>query len=226
MNANPNNPSDALDQATAARLAKLATLPVDTSRLDARLRSQLPAPTPASHRRWPRLGLRPLQAAAAGLVLVAALLAVVIASSRPAIASAQTLAQLHDDLSSGRAPVIKVSSIEDAAAMLSRQWRHVPALPDMPDDHVMACCVHDMGRKKMAVVALDIDGAAVTLAVADASDIKSPQGDAVERRGVTYRVQSSAGVNMAMTQRSGRWICLMGRVDVERLIDVLAQSTF
>lgn len=224
MNTTRNNHDSALDQATAARLAKLAAIPVDTSRLDTHLRQALAA-QPAPPRRL-RLWLRPIQAAAAGLTLVALLLGLLVASSRPAIASAEALAQLHNDLSSGRAPTMKVSSIEAATAMLSQQWRGAPTLPDMPDDHVMACCVHDIGRKKMAVVALDIAGTPVTLAVANSADVKSPQGSPVTRDGVTYRVQSSAGVNMAMTQRSGRWICLMGRLSVDRLIDLLAQSRF
>jgi hypothetical protein len=121
---------------------------------------------------------------------------------------------------------VEVSSIEAAAAALSQQWPKAPALPDMPDDHVMACCVHEMGRKKMACVSLTVDDVPITMAVADSADVKVPNGTTVIRDGVTWQVESSRGVNMAMTERGGRWVCLMGRLPTDRLIDLAAKLQF
>ena len=38
--------------------------------------------------------------------------------------------------------------------------------------------------------------------------------------GVTYHVQSFNSLNMVMTERNGRWICLIGRVPTERLMEL------
>jgi hypothetical protein len=84
----------------------------------------------------------------------------------------------------------------------------------------MACCVHRVGRAKMSCVSLMADGVPVSLAVADAADVRVPDSQTVTVDGVTYHVQSAQGVNMAMTERNGRWVCLMGKLPTQRLIDV------
>jgi hypothetical protein len=88
---------------------------------------------------------------------------------------------------------------------------------------VMACCVHEVGHKKMACIGLMVNDIPVTLAVAESGDIKSPGGTTLVRDGVTYRVQTSGGVNMAMTERGGRWICLMGRLSVDQLVELASK---
>lgn len=223
-----SNFDDRLDRATAARLAKLRTIPVDTSRLDARLCKVLPPPpSTAPYIRGRLLFLQPLRAAAAGLLIVGLILAAIISSSGgPVMASVGDLARVHQEMVSGQSHAVQVSSIEAAAAVLSDQWPQTPRLPDIPDDHVMACCVHEVGRKKMACVALDIDGAHVTMAVADRAEVKSPEGTTVLHDGVRYQVQSVDGVNMVMTECGGRWVCLMGRLPVDRLIESMAQLQF
>lgn len=221
-----NLDNDRLDQAVSDRLAKLRTMPVDTSRLAARLRGQIPQSVSAAHH--PFFLFRPLRAAAAGFIILGIILAAVISSSSgPALASADRLAQVHEEVTAGHSRMMmKVSSIEAAAAALSQQWPNAPALPDMPDDHVMSCCVHEVGRKKMACVSLTVDNVPITMAVADSADVKVPHGATITRNGVTYEVESSKGVNMAMTERGGRWVCLMGKLPVDRLIDVAGQLRF
>jgi hypothetical protein len=56
-----------LDQALADRLARLRTMPVDTSHLDKAIEAQIPRPRLRGRRIW----LRPLRAAAAILMLAA-----------------------------------------------------------------------------------------------------------------------------------------------------------
>jgi hypothetical protein len=129
-------------------------------------------------------------------------------------------------MTSGRSHTMKVSSIEAAGAALSRQWPKAPNLPDMPDDHVMACCVHEVGRKKMACVSLLVDNVQITMAVADSADVKVPRGTTMVRDGVTYHIESAKGVNMAMTERGGRWVCLMGRLPVDRLVELASKLQF
>ena len=73
-----DNPSE-LDRAVAGRLAKLRTMPVDTSRLDAAIRAQIPQP---GRDRRMRIGwFRPFRAIAASITLLAILSAVLLSTS-------------------------------------------------------------------------------------------------------------------------------------------------
>src|SRR5689334_8859403 len=101
-----------LDRATAQRLGKLRTMPVDTSRVAARLQAEVGAPAKLQSGR--HRAFRPMRAVAASVLLLIALAAsFLVWSARPAVASAQLMAQMHDDLVSGRTPVMQVDSIED-----------------------------------------------------------------------------------------------------------------
>ena len=169
---------------------------------------------------------RPLHVAAVLLIGIL-LTATIISSSQPAMASVDQLVDIHDKVTVAHSAMLtKVSSITGAEAAINREWADAPALPGVPDEQVIACCVQAIGRKKMACVALEVDNTPVTMAVADSSDVQSPGGKVLDRGGISYRVKSSAGVNMAMAERGGRWICLMGRVPVERLIETIEHMQF
>ena len=96
-----------LDRATSRRLRKLSSLPVDTSRLDRMIEQQVPRER--SGRMWI---LRPLRAVAAGIAVIG-LVGILLysLSGGPAMASADLMAQMHNDLVSGKYHVMKVSSI-------------------------------------------------------------------------------------------------------------------
>lgn len=225
MNASMNDPKDRLDVAVARRLAALRAMPVDVSRLSRAVEAQIPRP--ARHVEnvpWhARLGwMRPLRAVAASVLLLGLVGALIVASSSgPVLASTDRLLQVHQAVLSGHGHTVPVPSIEAANGELARQWPQAPRLPTMEHDQVMSCCVHRVGRQRVACAAMKIDGVAVSMAVADAADIKMPEGQKVRRDGVTYHVQSAGAVNMAMTERHGRWACLMGDLPVDRLIDML-----
>lgn len=220
--AGSKNVDDRPERTLSALLARLRTLPVDTSRLETRLRQQLPCPPAVSAYRF--VLLRPVRMAAAASIIMGIVLAAILASSAgPALASPQQLAQAHEEMVSGHPGMMMVDSMQAASAALARRWSHAPALPDMPDENVTACCVHHMGRKKMACVSMTVDGVPLTMAVADSAEITVPAGHTIERNGVSWRVDSCKGVNMAMTQRNGRWLCFMGRLPVDRLIEVGGQ---
>jgi hypothetical protein len=219
-------PGDRLDRATAARLAKLGTLPVETSRLDRLVRSQLPVRRP---RRFSMLVSRPLRAAAAVLILVGVVWAVLLSSGAgPALASPALMAQVHDDMVSGRTPVMQVESVDAANRMLARQWPDAPGIPSMPADHVMACCMKSVKHKRVACVLLKGEGGGepVTMTVARASDMALPQSPTVVRNGVTYHVQTFRDLSMVMTERNERWVCLIGKAPAERLMDLAAKLEF
>jgi len=215
---------EALDQAVSARLAKLRTMPVDTSNLDKVLRATIPS----SRREWRILSFRPLRALAASMVLVSAIAAAIMlsASSGPALAEPAQMAQVHQDIVSGRIPVMQVASIEAANKMLNAQSPGAPTLPQMPESHVMACCMKSVHNKKMACVLLRDEGVPITLAVASAADMKLAPAPVMKRKGIDYRVQKFGDLNMVMTEQNGKWLCLIGQVSADHLMDVAAQVKF
>jgi hypothetical protein len=223
----PNARQARLDEATSRRIAKLRSMPLDTSRLAQAIKAEIPRPQ--SQSRILRLTwLRPLRAVAASLLVFALIMALVISSSGgPVLASAETLARIHQEvLDQGGEHVMQVDSISAANAALAGACPGLPSVPELGKDHVMSCCVHMIGRKKMACVAMQVDGVTVSVAVADAADVKMPTCEALMIQGIPYHVQSQDGINMVMTERGGRWVCLMGKVPVNRLADLASTLRF
>ena len=214
-----------LDRATSERLNRLRTLPVDTSRLDKMVGVQLPSRerTPARMFPW----LRPMRAIAASIVLLAMIGVILLASSGgPVLASSMQMAQMHEDIVAGRTPVMKVDSIAQANRALAEQSPQSPTVPDMPSDHVMACCMKSVQNKRVACVLLQDQGTPVTMTVANASDMKLPTAPTITRDGITYRVQTINKLQMVMTERNGRWVCLIGEVPADQLMTLATKLRF
>ena len=221
----PNEINSPLDEATAKRLARLRSLPVDTTGLEKRLLAQIPRPHASGRMRigW----LRPFRAVAAVLLVGGLALALLLSTSGgPALASPAQMAQLHYDLVSGKTPSMQVDSIDAANKMLNNQWPQSPQIPSLPADHVMTCCMKSIKDKKVACVVLKNQGVPITMTVANATDMKLPTSATVQRDGVAYHVQASGKLNMVMTERHARWICLIGEMSAERLMDVAAKLQF
>jgi hypothetical protein len=214
-------------RAVAGRLSKLRTIPVDTSGLEKALRAQLPPQpeTVASRRIW-RIGT--LRAIAASLIIVSSIVVgvVLITSSRSVQAEAVQMAQVHEEMVSGKIDVMHVDSIESANRMLSSANPDAPALPQVPDSHVMACCMKSVGNKRMACVLLKDSNVPVTLAVAKAEEMHLHPMPMVLHNGVSYRVQHVGSLSMVMTERDGKWLCLIGELPNERLMDLASQVKF
>ena len=205
-----------LDRATSARLSKLRAIPVDTSRLQSRLLQAIPRP--ANRLAW---RFRPLRAVAASVLLVGALAVSFVAwSSRPALASASVMAQMHQDLVSGKTPVVQVDSIDEASRSLAAQASGLPPLPDLPAEHVMACCMKSVRNKRVACVLMRAEGVPVTMVVANAGDIRVPECPMVMVNGVHCHVQSAGELNMVMTEHHGRWVCLIGALPTGKLMEI------
>jgi hypothetical protein len=132
----------------------------------------------------------------------------------------------------GRVPVVQVDSIDAAGRALTAQWPQAPDLPDVPAEHVMACCMKSVKDKRVACVLLRTgdaaDAAPVTLVVGDASDVRGTRSGerVITRDGVRYHVESADAVTMVSAERDGRWVCLMGELPAERLVDLAAQMRF
>ena len=221
---------DRLDRAMAQRLAKLGRLPVDISGLERRLRTEIGPGDIASAEpsRRMRIGSFSRYRAVAAAILVGAVIAAVVLISfiGPAYASSSQMAQVHEDIVSGRTPVIQVNSIEEASHTLSKDWSHSPGLPNVPNDHVMACCMKSVRNKKMACVLLKAEGVPITMAVANAADMRLPSSPSRTRGGITYHLQSTGRLNMVMTEHDGRWVCLIAELPADRLMDFADQLQF
>lgn len=211
--------------AVTRRLSKLRTMPVEMAALEARVHAAIPRERRSVIGRitsW-----RIAEVMAAGFVLVVVSLGLIfIFSGGPVVASAQDFAQFHEDLVAGRVQATHVTTIDAANKALTAQDSLSPQLPEVPNEHVMACCMNSVKGKRIACVLIDRGGTPVTLTIASAADMKSPASPAVERNGVTYQVHSVNGLNMVMTERHGRWICVMGRLPSERLMDLAGQLQF
>ena len=70
------------------------------------------------------------------------------------------------------------------------------------------------------------EGVPVTLSVASAADLKLAPAPTVTRGSTTYRVQQVGKLNMVMTERNGRWLCLIGQVPAEHLMALAGQLKF
>ena len=227
-----------LNEATARRLARLRTMPVDTGRLEAALRARVPDPQPqlgpqqqarprAGRRRLLPTWLKPMRAAAAAVVLLAfAAAALLSTTGGPAMASSAQMAKMHEDLVAGHIPSVQVDTIEEANRVLAAKSPQCPQIPDVPQEHVMACCLKNVKDKKVACVLLRSEGVPVTMVVANAGDMRSPESPTAERGGVTYHVQSSGPLQMVMAERHGRWVCIIGQVPQERLMDLASALEF
>lgn len=146
------------------------------------------------------------------------------------LASADTMAQIHEDAVSGNIHAghnrQSVSSIEAANKALSSEHPAAPSLPAIGHDQVMSCCVHSVGHKMISCVSIMFDGIPVSVAVANAADVRMPATETITVDGATYHLQSARGVNMVMTRRAGRWVCIMGSLPTDRLIGLARQLQF
>ncbi len=164
---------------------------------------------------------------AALLAMAAVIAAALLASSGGAVmASGAQLMQVHEDVVSGRTAVMQVDSIEQANAALQKQWGAAPALPQAPEQQVMACCMKHIKNKRVACVLLKRQDVPVTLTVAKASELCCPKSAMTMRGGIAYHVESTKDLNMVMTQREGRLICLVGALPAEELMEMAGKLTF
>lgn len=216
---------DRLDQATARRLAKLREMPVDTSRLDRLIESRIPPPHAVPDVVF---RLRPLRAAAAAVALLAIVGAMIWSlSGGAAQASPQVLAQFHEELVSGKIPAIRVDSIAQANQALAEQWKQAVQIPEIPSEHVIFCCMRQIQDKRVACVLLrGMGDVPVTMAVAKARDMKMSGGEIRAYKGLLFHIYSSGRLNMAMTERDGRWICLISQLPVENLMEIAGEIRF
>jgi hypothetical protein len=233
---NENTPGqEHADEPVKRRLERLGSVPVDTSGLDAFIRREIAPrpvaatvePRPSHTGGWERArGYRAYAASFAALLLVSAI--VFMTWTTPAIAdSSAMMLRVHEDLVSGRVRAVQVDSIDAANRAIKEQWPASPGVPLVPAEHVMKCCMRDIGDKRLACVLIEVDGTPVSMAVAASSaEMHHPRGRMIDKDGQHYTVEDVSGLNMVMTRRDGKWVCLMGKVDQEKLLDLATKLAF
>lgn len=223
MHDNPIRPD--LDEAVRSRLARLATVPVDTSNLERRLHSAMASNAPERKRllfrRW-----RPVSAVAAAVFVVAtAGLIMMILGNTPAKAAPGDMARLHEAIQTD-AMAITVTSVEQANRVLAGQWKDLPQIPAPSMGQLHACCIHDYMDSKVVCLVL-LDGQTpLTMVVGHSRKFRPAEGPIVERSGRKFTLHEVNGLRMAMTHQNGRFVCLMGEVSQDRLLELAEGLTF
>jgi hypothetical protein len=220
MTTQPENPEPTME-AIALRLGRLKSMPVDTTGLERTLRNQLPPPPRRSHRRlWASLS------AVAAALIVSAAIVFPLTQSSEVQASPVVMAQMYHDMVDGKVPTMRADSLADANRAIAAFSENGPTLPEAPMNHTMACCMRNVGKKKVACVLFENAGTPVTMAVANASDMQSPNSPTVMQDGITYHVQTTGDLHMVMTERNNRWICLIGKMPQAQLIEIARATGF
>jgi len=224
-----DEPMNRLDAATSARLAKLGAMPVDVSRLQAKLRQAMGHERPGATMnisRWQR-AWRPVSGIAA-MFVVAGLIGwlVVSGGSEPAIAAPAELAQMHEQASRDVPPMMRATSVDEANQLLAEQLGGSKPLPNQMPGRMHACCLRQFAGTALSCVMIEWKGKMVSVAVADADQLRSPPGRTVERGGRRFTLHHANGVNMVMAGEHGRWLCVMGDAGDEDLLDIAAGIRF
>jgi hypothetical protein len=214
-----------LDEATRRRLFRLSGKPVDTTRLEARLnkaiesrRTPRPVPRPAVIRRWASVSRIAAVVAVTGLLV--GLLFTSMAGN-PAIASTTDLARVHREVSSGKSDLVAATNVAEATGNLQRLWSGMPSLPEPTVGQITATCLHNVADRDVACLRLEFKGRPITMVVGHSREIVcSAEHRQVSLDGRTYMVHDRDGVRMVMITRQGRWVCLMGDLDVDELMQV------
>ncbi len=209
-----NDYTDPIDELIGKRLARLGSEPVDTTNLDKLIRAEIPQSKPL----WFRVA-RPLAAVAAGLIVVIVAVTMFF-SSQQALASPADMAQMHRDMVFGKIATMKVDSMDEANKAIAAMVGNFPQLSEPPETHTMACCMRNVGDKKVACVLLNNGNTPVTLTVAKTEDVKKPGGTPTVREGQTFYVQTFDKLNMVMCNRQQHWICLIGELPPDKLMEL------
>lgn len=218
---------DRLDQATAGRLAKLSSRPVDTSRLERKLESVIGFESDGQVNSPPLGGVaawwRPLlSVAAAALIAITVGWLVLQPGASTAMAAPAELAKIHFEVINSLTPHHLVSSIEEANQLLGDHSAGFIELPTLPGT-IQSCCLHEVAGETLTCALIEHDGQLITVAIAEAGDLHSPEGQFLERDGRTYNIHKANGIVMVMTNESGRWLCVMGEIEAEALVSIATE---
>lgn len=212
--------AERLDEAVSKRLAKLAGIPVDSTQLRRRLRTQLGLAKPDSRRSAARRWWRPLGTIAAAIVVFGLVGWVFVSGGTPAIAAPSDLARIYQDVVTGEVHRHMVTDIDEVNRQIRAQWAQAPQIPRPQSGDINSCCLHQVKGVTVACVMMEYRGEPVTLVVAFGRELSSADGKSIVRGGRTFTAHEQDGLQMVMTHEDQRWLCVMGKLPIEQLIDL------
>jgi|GEM_PF-4384846 hypothetical protein len=192
--------SDAIQRAISARVARLGTMPVDTSRLDQLLRDQIPMPH--KERRFLIFGWLAGAGAAACAALVIAVALLFTGTPR---LSAEELAGVYRNLATQSTLAMSGGTTNSAVQM-------APGMTCMlQSGETASCCRQRVGQYRLACVSLKSSShARVVMVAGDVGTVKNPRGQAVSIAGNQYSLVVLGHINMLMRRVGNHWYCAMG----------------
>jgi len=217
-----------LDQATQGRLAKLATMPVDMSRLEKKMADALPprsAPKPLAHPArsggWQRIAaMFVLMAGIAGASYFA------IFGVAPQGAYAMTVDQLHTYLLEHPDSAYRAQTLQQAQVLLDAQLDGSKPLPTVDGTNVASCCLVQGDFPLRAALLIERPTGSVTVIVAQGKDFAHPTEAIQHASGVELQSHSHTDTPMVMRNVDDLWVCVMGDVDESDLADVASSIRF
>ena len=217
MNNNTIPPEDAdvIQQAVAARVGRLSTMPVDTSRLDQLLRTQIPV-----SRRNPRFWIFGSLAGAGVAACAAAIIAMAILFSGTPRLSAADLANVYQNMAGQ--PALAVTG----SAATSKLQMAPGMICPLKAGETASCCQQMVGQDHLACVAVRSPShAPVVMVAGNAGMVKGPRGQAVTIGGCQYTLDQSGHINMLMRRAGNHWYCAMGSENPATLASYLQRLT-
>lgn len=218
---------DQLDQATRDRLAKLASMPVDMSRLQKKMADALP-PEPESKP-------RALQASSGGWYRIAAIFVLIAGASyfaifgfapQVAVARTMTVAELHDSLLNDPQEAYLAHSIDQAQALIDAQFTGKLSLPIVDGTQVESCCLVEGDFPLRVALVIKQPSGIATIIIAQGEDFAQPMHLLEHPSGIELHGHDHAGMPMVMRNKGDLWMCVMGETDVKTLADVAAAIKF
>ena len=188
----PDNQMDdhVIQQAVSRRVARLATIPVDTSRLDVLLQRQVAH----GHSRVWLWWATPL----VGVAAAVAIMLLLLFSAAPQI-SAADLAGVYSRLTATNQPLSGTMNMPASCQL-------------KPGENGM-CCRQMVDHQNLTCIRIDTHfGQPVVVVMANARRVKMPPagGEALIIAGHPYTLTHSGHVNMVMRRAGGKWFCAMG----------------
>ncbi len=219
-----------LDQATRDRLAKLASTPVDMSRLTRMMADALPPKQeskplarPARSGGWQRVAaMFVLMAGIAG----ASYLAIFGVAPQSTYANAMTVEELHAYLLEHPDSAYRAQTIERAQVVINAQLAGNMPLPIVDGTNVQSCCLVQGDFPLRAALVVARPEGRVTLIIAQGKDFAHPAQPIRHPSGIELQSHSHIDIPMVMRNIGDLWICVMGEPDHEVLADIAASLTF
>lgn len=215
-----------LDQATRDRLAKLASMPVDMSRLAKMMADALPPKQeskplvhPVRSGGWQRIAaMFVLMAGIAG----ASYLAIFGVAPQSAMANSMTVEELHAYLLDHPDSAYRAQTVAQAQQTIDAQFTGDMPLPIVDGTNVESCCLVQGDFPLRAALIVERPVGSITIIIAQGKDFAHRTEPIQHPSGAQLYSHRHAGTPMIMRNIGDQWICVMGEFDQADLADIAA----